>query len=272
MELLTTKNNALEVFSYKNQQVRTVEQDGQVWFVAKDVWDVLGLSDVSMATRILDDDEKMTLQNLRSHSGQRGGAQFVNVISEPGLYKLIFRSNKPEAKEFTRWVTHELLPQVRQHGMYLSGKALAAFKNDPNLFNKMVECYEESQRKIAELEKKIEDSQSYTTLAKVVLGLPGSITFQEAANFLSQHGFKTGQNRLFKMCRDKKFLCSRKGKQFNRPTQRSVEKGLFSVETRGGFKPVTLITPKGLQTLSVLYSEQDYPLLVQMEEPEAIEA
>lgn len=262
-------NNALEVFSYKDQQVRTVEQDGQVWFVAKDVCDILGLADVSSSLRSLDDDEKMTLQNLRSHSGKRGGAQFITAVTEPGLYKLIFRSNKSEAKEFTRWVTHELLPQVRQHGMYLSGKALEAFQRDPKLFNRMVECYEESQKKIAELEKKIEDSQSYTTLAKVVLGLPGAITFQEAANFLAQHGFKTGQNRLFKMCREKKMLCSRRGKQFNRPTQKSIEKGLFSVETRGGFKPVTLITPEGLRTLSVLYSEQDYPLLLQMETEQA---
>ena len=263
MEVTTTKNNALEVFSYKNQQVRTVEQDGQVWFVAKDVCDVLRIMRTNDAIHGLDDDEKGTAK-IRTP----GGNQNMTVISESGFYGLVLRSNKPEAKNFARWVRKEVLPQIRQHGMYLSGRALEAFQRDPQLFNKMVECYEESQRKIAELEKKIEDSQSYTTLAKVVLGLPGSITFQEAANFLSQHGFKTGQNRLFKMCRDKKFLCSRKGKQFNRPTQRSVEKGLFSVETRGGFKPVTLITPKGLQTLSVLYSEQDYPLLVQMEEAE----
>lgn len=255
-------NNALEVFSYKNQQVRTVEQDGQVWFVAKDVCDILGIKNVNDTVRKeLDDDEK-GIEKIYTP----GGNQDMTVVTEPGLYKLIFRSKKPEAKEFTRWVTHELLPQVRQHGMYLSGKALEAFQRNPQLFNKMVECYEESQKKIAELEKKIEDSQSYTTLAKVVLGLPGSITFQEAANFLAQHGFKTGQNRLYKMCREKKFLCSRRGRQFNRPTQRAVERGLFSVETRGGFKPVTLITPEGLRTLSVLYSEQDFPLLLQMEQ------
>lgn len=267
MEVLTTKNNALEVFSYKNQQVRTVEQDGQVWFVAKDVCDILKVQNIRQNVATLDDDEKGVCKIYTP-----GGTQSMTAVTEPGLYKLIFRSNKPEAKEFTRWVTHELLPQVRQHGMYLSGKALEVFQRDPQLFNKIVEGYAESQKKIAELEKKIEDSQSYTTLAKVVLGLPGSITFQEAANFLAQHGFKTGQNRLYKMCRDKKFLCSRRGRQFNRPTQRSIEKGLFSVETRGGFKPVTLITPEGLRTLSVLYSEQDYPLLLQMEEPEAIEA
>ena len=113
MELLTTKNNALEVFSYKNQQVRTVEQDGQVWFVAKDVCDVLGLSDVSMATRALDNDEKDT-----SKVCTLGGMQDMTIISEPGLYKLAFKSHKPEAKKFVRWVTHTVLPTIRQTGHF----------------------------------------------------------------------------------------------------------------------------------------------------------
>ena len=261
MEVLTTKNNALEVFSYKNHKVRTVEHNGEVWFVAKDVCDILSLANITEALRGLDNDE-LTSEILNS-GGQR---REMKLISESGCYGLILRSNKPEAKNFARWVRKEVLPQIRRTGMYLSGKALEVFQKNPELFNKIVEDYAESKRKIAELEKQIEDSQSLTTLAKVVLALPGSITFQEAANFLSQHGFKTGQNRLYKMCREKKFLCSRRGRQFNRPTQKSVERGLFSVETRGGFKPVTLITPEGLRTLSVLYSEQDYPLLLQMEQ------
>ena len=108
----------LQVFDYKGLAVRTVEKDSEVWFVAKDVCDILELSNPTEALRSLDDDEKMTLTNSEGHSGQRGGAQSYNVINEPGMYKLIFKSRKAEAKEFTRWVTHEVLPQIRETGNY----------------------------------------------------------------------------------------------------------------------------------------------------------
>ena len=114
--------NALQVFSYKEQQVRTVELDGEIWFVAKDVCDILELSNPTEALRSLDEDERMTLSNSEGHSGQRGGAQSYNVINEPGMYKLIFKSRKAEAKEFTRWVTHEVLPSIRKNGIYTNQK------------------------------------------------------------------------------------------------------------------------------------------------------
>ena len=104
--------NALQVFRYKDQQVRTVERDGEVWFIAKDVCDILDIRNTSDAIKSLDDDEKLTLDFSEGHSGQRGGAQSYNGINEAGLYKLIFNSRKPEAKEFTRWVTHEVLPSI----------------------------------------------------------------------------------------------------------------------------------------------------------------
>ncbi len=110
--------SALQVFSYKEQEVRTVMVDSEVWFVAKDVCDILELTNATEALRALDEDEKMTLRNSEGHSGQRGGAQSYNVISESGLYALIFRSNKPEAKQFSKWVRSEVLPGIRQTGSY----------------------------------------------------------------------------------------------------------------------------------------------------------
>ena len=110
--------NALQVFSYNGARVRSVERDGVVWFVAKDVCDILELGNVTNAIRSLDDDEKMTLTNNKGHSGKRGGAQSLNVVNEPGLYALIFKSNKPEAKAFARWVRHTLLPHVMHTGSY----------------------------------------------------------------------------------------------------------------------------------------------------------
>ena len=111
---MNDNNNSIQTFVYKNEKpVRTVKIDGDVWFVAKDVCEILELSDVSKATRNLDDDEKGTNKILTL-----GGMQDMTVISEPGLMTLILRSNKKEAKPFRRWVTHEVLPQIFRTGTY----------------------------------------------------------------------------------------------------------------------------------------------------------
>ena len=111
-------DNALQVFTYKAHEVRAVIMNGDTWFVAADVCRVLELTNPTEALKALDDDEKMTLRNSEGHSGQRGGAQSYNVISESGLYSLVFRSNKPEAREFSKWVRSEVLPAIRKTGSY----------------------------------------------------------------------------------------------------------------------------------------------------------
>lgn len=106
-------NQLQRVFNYQGAQIRTVTKDGEVWFVAKDVCDVLGHSDTSMAVKRLDEDEKL-IQTLFG-SGQNREMWFVN---EPGLYSLILTSRKSEAKAFKRWITHEVLPSIRKTGQY----------------------------------------------------------------------------------------------------------------------------------------------------------
>ena len=103
----------LQVFDYKGLVVRTVEKDSEVWFVAKDVCNILELGNITEALRGLDDDE-LSSEILKSGSQGRE----MRLINEPGMYKLIFKSRKAEAKEFTRWVTHEVLPQIRETGNY----------------------------------------------------------------------------------------------------------------------------------------------------------
>ena len=105
-------------------QLRTMERNGQCWFAAVDVCNTLGIRNPRDAISALDDDEKMTVANTDGHSGQRGGAQMLNFISESGLYALIFRSRKSEARAFRRWVTGEVLPSIRQYGMYISEQLL----------------------------------------------------------------------------------------------------------------------------------------------------
>lgn len=107
-------NNALQVFDYNGSAVRTVNKDGEIWFVAKDVCDVLELTNPTEALKALDDDEKNT---LRISEGIRGNPN-ANIINESGVYSLIFRSNKPEAKKFRKWVTSTVLPQIKRTGSF----------------------------------------------------------------------------------------------------------------------------------------------------------
>ena len=115
-------SNELQVFSYKGAKVRTVEIDGEAWFVAKDVCDVLGLTNAREAISVLDEDEKSSVR-ISDGTSPKGGNPNMNVINEPGLYALVFRSNKAEAKAFARWVRHEVLPAIRKTGSYTAPNA-----------------------------------------------------------------------------------------------------------------------------------------------------
>ena len=106
--------NEMQVFKYKDNEVRTVEQGGEVWWVLADVCRVLALSEPHRVAHRLDEDEKG-----RTQITTLGGDQKMTIISESGLYKVILRSDKPEAKKFTRWVTHEVLPSIRKMGGYI---------------------------------------------------------------------------------------------------------------------------------------------------------
>ncbi|MCD7810434.1 MAG: hypothetical protein LUG91_01075 [Ruminococcus sp.] len=115
--------NELQTLEYNvvsKKEIRMIIQNGEPWWVAADVCAVLELGNVSKALQRLDDDEKMTITSSEGHSGQRGGAQCYNIVNEFGLYNLILGSRKPEAKEFKRWVTHEVLPQIRTTGQYIA--------------------------------------------------------------------------------------------------------------------------------------------------------
>lgn len=117
--------NELKVFNYESNEVRTVIVDGEPWWVAKDVCDVLGHSNTTMALERLDSDE-VTKFNLGGLSGE------TNIINESGLYSLIMGSRKAEAKVFKKWVTGEVLPSIRKHGMYATEVTVEKMLNDPD--------------------------------------------------------------------------------------------------------------------------------------------
>ena len=224
--------NALQVFEYKGMNVRTIERDGEVWFVVKDVCDVLGLTNARMAVSELDDDEKMTVSNTDGHSGQRGGAQMFNVISEPGLYALVLKSRKPEAKEFSRWVRHEVLPAIRQHGGYLTPAKMEEALLNPDVIIRLAQALKAEREKITALTEQVEASRPKVIFADAMDASQESILIGNLAKVLKQNGVEIGQNRLFVWLREHGYLMNCKGERWNQPTQKAMDAGLFEVKTR----------------------------------------
>ena len=205
-------------------KVRVVERDGQPWFVAKDVCECLELTDVSKTISLLDDDEKGT-NSIRTP----GGEQQMLVVSEPGLYSLILRSRKPEAKAFKRWVTHDVIPSIRKRGLYATPQTVEAMLADPDTAIKLLTSLKEERAKSAALAAKVEQDAPKVLFADSVAASRSSILIGNLAKLLVQNGVKIGQNRLFVYLREKGFLIQ-SGSRKNTPTQRSMEMGLFEVK------------------------------------------
>jgi len=260
-------NSNIQAFNYQgNREVRVIEQDGEPWFVAKDVCEILELGNITNAIKSLDDDEKMTLNLSKGHSGERGGAQFMNIINEPGLYKLIFKSRKSEAKQFTRWVTHEVLPDIRKHGMYLNEKAREAALVDPEAFNTVVKAYALN--------------AGYLVLGKLIAPLAGYVPVADGAQIIRQKwGDKVdiGRNKLFKYGRERNYLSKQKGR-WNKPTQKGIDAGFASVDLdheifkEGKFGTRTMISVKALETIGRDLFATMFPLLAPLLDDEEREA
>lgn len=120
--------NDLQIFKYQDSEVRTVELNGEPWFVLKDVCGILSIGNVSDVYTRLDADEKGVGQ-----IDTLGGRQNMNIINESGLYNVILRSDKPEAKPFRKWVTAEVLPTIRKHGAYMTPETLQAAILNPDI-------------------------------------------------------------------------------------------------------------------------------------------
>ena len=146
-------DNKIEVF--KNEQfgeVRTILIGSEPWFVAVDVCNALDIGNPSQAISRLDDDEKVTLTTNEGHSGKLGGAQMLNVISEAGLYSLILKSRKPEAKAFKRWITHEVIPAIRKTGGYMTDSLLERIQKEPAVIMEFAQALIREKNRVKALE------------------------------------------------------------------------------------------------------------------------
>ncbi|WP_406846052.1 BRO family protein [Bacillus safensis] len=146
-------NQLQQIFNYQDQEVRTVIQDGQPWFVAKDLCEVLEIKNNRDALSRLDEDEKGVVL-----TDTLGGSQELTAVNEPGLYALILSSRKPEAKQFKRWITHDVIPTIRQTGQYGGPKALTEREQRIESLKLLLETsqrQDEMSKKISTHEKKI---------------------------------------------------------------------------------------------------------------------
>ena len=184
-------------------KIRTIEIEGEPWFVGKDVAEVLRYQNPSKALADhVDAEDKLNNETLSS-LGQRGGW----LINESGLYSLVLSSKLPSAKAFKRWITSEVIPSIRKHGAYMTPDKLEDILLNPDTLITLA----------TELKKERAAREHLEGLRRL-------------AKLLKQNGVEIGQNRLFEWLRNNGFLISRKGSDYNMPTQKAMEMGLFEIK------------------------------------------
>ena len=241
----------IRIFNYNSVEVRTIQNDGEPWFVLRDVCNVLGLGTPARVAERLDPDE-VSQTHITDSMGRQ---QETTIINESGLYNVILRSDKPEAKPFRKWVTSEVLPTIRRHGMYATPDTVEKMLADPDTTIKLLETIKQERAARMALEAKAEADKPKVLFADAVSASHSSILVGDLAKLLRQNGVEIGQNRLFRFLREKGYLCSQ-GERYNLPTQRSMDRGWFQV------KETTINQPDGsiriTRTVKVTGKGQQY--------------
>lgn len=232
-------NGELKIFNYENNQIRTTIQDGEIWWIAKDICDVFGETNRNRAMQSLSDDEKgYTQMNTPK------GVQKLAIINEAGLYSLLFAMRPTKARgisdavinerqdklnKFKRWVTHEVLPSIRKHGAYITSAKMEELMSDPDTWVKLIRTLQQERREKELLRNQIEKDKPKIIFSDAVSASDCHILIGEMAKILKGNGIEIGQNRLFERLRKDGFLIRRKGSDHNVPTQKSMNLGLFRI-------------------------------------------
>lgn len=210
-------NNEIQKFDFKGAPLRTLtDKAGESWFVAKDVCDILEISNPSDALKRLDDDERS-----RVNLGRQGE---TNIVNEAGLYVLVLGSRKPEAHEFQRWVTHEVLPSIRKHGGYMAGQERMTPEQMALASMRWL------QSKVDEQAKQLKAQEGKVLFANAVETARTSILVGDFAKILKSNGIDIGPRRLFAWLREHGWLIKAKGSSWNMPTQKAMDLHLFEIK------------------------------------------
>jgi anti-repressor protein len=216
-----------ELQIFNNQEfgtIRATEINGNPYFVGKDIAEALGYTNPQKAIRDHVDQEDKTLNESFTVNGT-----MAVLISESGVYSLVFGSQLPKAKEFKHWVTSEVLPTIRKHGAYATPTTIESIIADPDNGIKLLTALKEEQEKRKALQAQIDEQRPKIVFAEAVSASKTSILIGDLAKILKQNGIDIGQKRLFAWLRDNGYLI-KGGSSKNMPTQRAMEMGLFVVK------------------------------------------
>ena len=266
-------NNEIQKFDFKGTSLRTLtDKEGEPWFVAKDVCDILELTNPAVALQSLDDDEKTNLSNsyVWSEPGRR-----PLIISEPGLYRLVMRSRKPEAKEFQRWVTHEVLPQIRRTGGYIP---TSESDSDEDIMARAVlvaqKTIKQKNQQIASQQSRIDELQPKASAWDNFVDIDDALSVRDSAKLLSNLGRTVGQTELFEWL-DRHDWIFRENKHWSARQSRinaghlmmvpSKSHGTHKDGTPFAFPPTVKVTRKGLALIARRFGEET----LQLEYPKA---
>lgn len=218
--------NNLEVFNFESKEVRTLLINNEPWFVGKDVAEVLGYLNPQKAIRDHVDEEDKTLNDSFTVNGTKGV-----LINESGLYSLILSSKLPSAKRFKKFVTSEVLPSLRKHGMYATEDTIDKILSNPDFGIRLLSELKEEREKTKILKNENEQLKPKALFADTVSASDTSILIGQLAKLLKQNGNDIGQNRLFKILRKDGYL-GKSGENYNIPTQKSMSLKVMEIKER----------------------------------------
>ena len=259
-------NNEIQRFEFKGESLRALtNMAGEPWFVAKDACDILGI-DTNHLREALDDDE---ITNLRNSEVWNQPGRAPLIISEPGLYKLIMRSRKPEAKEFQRWVTHEVLPSIRKHGAYMTQQTLDKALTSPDFLIQLATKLKEEQEKVKELEPKAKALDDFTNI-------PDALLVRDAAKLLSNDSnIQIGEHELRQWLVDNGWIYRQPNQSWCAASSRVRQGHMVMVSSRShgihkdgtpfAYPPTPKLTRKGLVLIHQRLSEQSFERVLDAE-------
>lgn len=225
--------NDIQVFNSEQfGEIRTAGTAQEPIFCAADICRALGYSNGRKAISDHCDEGDVTKRDTPTSSG----VQSMTFVNESGMYSLIFGSKLESAKQFKKWVTSEVLPSIRKHGMYATEATVESMLNDPENAILMLQAYQRerkerlaAQQQVEKLEAQAIEDKPKIIYADAVKGSTSSCLIGELAKMIAQNGYPIGEKRLFQWLRDNHYLCSY-GERFNQPYQQYIEQGLFTMK------------------------------------------
>lgn len=218
----------LNKFDFEGKQVRTVMIDNEPWFVLSDVCKVLEIKNASQAGKKLDPKDVCSTYTLTA-----GGRQKVKAVNESGLYDVILDSRKPDAKKFRRWVTNEVLPSIRKHGVYMTEEVRQEALVSPDFLREIAQTLEDEQRAREALEREKEENAPKVEFAENVEASSETITMTELAKLIDSVVGDMNVRKLSQILREEGYLYKRQINGVTLPKKEAVDKGLFKVKETG---------------------------------------